>query len=143
MNYTFELNFYYGIIGYTDLCLLSPSCSGLQTMVDIVRTYCEENGIKISVNRNGKKSKTKCMLFNSKLQPAAIRFYGFSLPYVEKWVHLGTIIHRDERSEHDILKSRGEFIGSIHSLYQELGRINPLIFETSLYLSVVTLWLRE
>ena len=121
--------FYYGIVGYADdLCLLSPSRSGLQTMVDIVRTYCDENGIKISVNINEKKSKTKCMLFNSKLQPAAIRLYGLSLPYVDKWVHLGTIIHRDEKSDHDILKSRGEFIGNIHSLYQELERINPYLF---------------
>ena len=129
--------FYYGILGYADdLSLLCPSRDGLQRMVDIVRSYCDENGIKISVNINEQKSKTKCILVNSKLHPVKIRLYGLSLPYVDRWIHLGTVIHKDEKSDYDVLKTRGEFISNIHSLYQELGRINPY-----LYIKLVNIYL--
>ena len=122
-------SFYYGVLGYADdLALLCPSREGLQMMVNIVREYCDQHGIKISVNIQESKSKTKVLLFNSKLKPAKIRLYGLSLPYVDQWNHLGTIINRDESSSYDILKCRAEFISNIHCLYQELGKINPYLF---------------
>ena len=119
----------YSILGYADdLSLLSPSREGLQAMVNFVRSYCDEHGIKISVNIDPKQSKTKCIIFNSRLNPANIRLYGISIPFVEYWNHLGTTIQRNERTDQDINKCRGEFIGNIHSLYQELGYVEPNLF---------------
>ena len=119
----------YSILGYADdLSLLSLSREGLQQMVNLVRDYCDDHGIKISVNIDPSKSKTNCIIFSSNLNPERIRLYGLSIPYVTRWSHLGTTIQKDERSEFDINRSRGEFIGNIHSLYQELGHIDPQIF---------------
>ena len=122
-------NFNYGILGYADdLSLLCPSRQGLQKMVNMVRTYCDLHGIKISVNINPKRSKTKCMVFNSKLNPTCIKLYGISVPYVSEWKHLGTTIQQDEQADQDIKRTRGEFIGNIHALYQELGYVKPHLF---------------
>ena len=122
-------NYDYSTIGYADdLTLLSASRQGLQSMVNLVREYCDEFGIKISINVNPKKSKTKCLIINSKLNPVNIKLYGISIPYVTRWNHLGTMLQKDEKSDSDINRCRGEFIGNIHSLHQELGLIDPYVF---------------
>ena len=95
---------------------------------DIVRDYCDEYGIKISINIDPKRSKTKCLVFNSKFNPVNIKLYGISIPYVDQWNHLGTTLQANEHSEFDINRCRGEFIGNIHALHQELGIIDPYVF---------------
>ena len=50
------------------------------------------------------------------------------MPYVTEWKHLGTTIQQDENVDQDIKRSRGEFIGNIHALYQELGYVEPHLF---------------
>ena len=128
-------NHNYSILGYADdLSLLSLSREGLQQMVNLVRNYCDDHGIKISVNIDPKKSKTNCIIFSSHLNPVRIRLYGLQIPYVTRWSHLGTTIQKDERSEFDMNRCRGEFIGNIHSLYQELGHIEPQIFLKLVYI---------
>ena len=125
-----KINSYsYSILGYADdLSLLSLSREGLQQMVNLVRDYCDNHGIKISVDIDPSKSKTNCIIFSSHLNPERIRLYGLHIPYVTRWSHLGTTTQKDEMSEFDMNCSRGEFIGNIHSLYQELGHIEPQIF---------------
>ena len=119
----------FSILGYADdISLLSASRQSLQTMIDIVREYCDEYGIKISINANPKKSKTKCLVINSKVNPVPIKLYGMSIPYVTQWTHLGTMLQINEGSDFDINKCRGEFIGNIHSLHQELGYVDPYVF---------------
>ena len=122
-------NYNYGILGYADdLSLLCPSREGLQLMVNKVRDYCDNYGIKISVNIDQKKSKTTCINFTNKLNPVCIRLYGLHIPYVTRWSHLGTTVQKDEQLDYDMNRCRGEFIGNIHSLYQELGHIEPQVF---------------
>ena len=122
-------NFYYGMLGYADDCsLLTPSREALQKMLDICRNYFEEHGIKISVNDNLKKSKTKCLAFNVNLQPANIMLNGKPLPWVDSHEHLGHMIHKDESMCHDLLNKRGEFISKVHALRQEFGDQSPDVF---------------
>ena len=131
-------SFYYGILGYADDCsLISPTRQGLQCMVDIVKKYCDEYGITISTNADIKKSKTKCIIFNSDHQAENIKLYGVPLPWVDSWEHLGHVIHRDESPSHDLLQKRGEFIGKVHNLRQELGAVDPKVFLilTQIYMS--------
>ena len=129
---------YFGILGYADDCsLLCPSREGLQCMINIVRAYCDDHGIQISTNVDLEQSKTKCIAFNCDVPSVTIDLYGVPLPWVESWKHLGHIIHQDETSSHDTMLKRGEFIGKLHSLRQELGAVEPKVFLvlTNIYLS--------
>ena len=122
-------NLYYGILGYADDCTLTcPTRSGLQKLIDLVALYCDKHGITISTNQDLAKSKTKCIIFNSDFPAVNIKLYGVPLPYVDHWKHLGHIIHRDESPSHDTLHKRAEFIGKIHALHQEMGKIDPKVF---------------
>ena len=131
-------NFYYGILGYADdLALLSPSREALQKMLSICEKYFVEHGINISVDRNPDKSKTLCLAFNVPSEPARLKLYDLYLPWVKSAKHLGHLVHTDESSHHDVFQRRGEFIGKVHSLRQELGNQHPHTFMSlvQIYLS--------
>jgi hypothetical protein len=120
---------YYGLLGYADDCaLLSPSWEALQELLNICQKYFELHGIKISVNVNLKKTKTKCLAFNTKSVPANIMLYNKPLPWVDSYKHLGHLVHTDEHTSHDIYAKRGEFISNLHALRQELGSQHPDVF---------------
>ena len=119
---------FYGLLGYADDCaLLSPSREGLQKMLNICIKYFQDHGIKISVNVIESKSKTKCLAFNSTLNPAKLSLYNLSLPWVTSAVHLGHIVSTEDDAK-DILSRRGEFIYNVHQLQQELGDQHPDVF---------------
>ena len=119
---------FYGLLGYADDCaLLSPSREGLQKMLNICIKYFQDHGIKISVNVIESKSKTKCLAFNSTLNPAKLSLYNLSLPWVTSAVHLGHIVSTEDDAK-DILSRRGEFISNVHQLQQELGDQHPDVF---------------
>ena len=85
-----------------------------------------------------KKSKTKCIAFGLKtLTPEPIILEGKQLPWVDSWPHLGHLLHRDESLDHDLLQKRGQFIGKLHSLKQEFGNQDPIVYTklVSIYLS--------
>ena len=122
-------SYFYGVLGYADdFSLLSPSRDGLQCMVNLVKDYCQEHGIKISTNENIRKSKTKCIVFNYSGEVANIMLYDKPLPWVDSHLHLGHTITKTENNSCDILQSRAEFISNIHALYQELGHTPPNVF---------------
>ena len=97
-------------------------------MIDIVQSYCDKHGIQLSTNQDLSQSKTKCIIFNSDLETENVLLYGVPLPWVDSWKHLGHTIHRDMSSSHDILQRNAEFVGKIHALQQELGRVDPKVF---------------
>lgn len=122
-------NFYYGMLGYADDCsLLAPSRQALQKMLIICQNYFDEHGIKISVDKILKKSKTKCLAFNVESVPANIMLYGKPLPWVESYKHLGHLVHVDENMCHDLLNKKAEFKTKAYSLRQELGNQDPDVF---------------
>ena len=137
---------YYGIQCYADDCaLLSPDLAGLQKMMDICKKYFDNHKISISTNIDLKKSKTKCIAFGTKatlapikLKEEGIPFYAQKqLPWVDTWPHLGHCFHEDKSPDHDLLQRRGQFIGKLHSLRQEFGDKDPIVYTNlvSIYLS--------
>ena len=123
-------NQFMGVHGYADdIVLLSPQRSGLQKMVDICNKYFENHGITISCDINPKKSKTKCMVFNSNnIKPANIMLNNIPVPWTDKYVHLGHVITDDEDMCHDLNSKCGQFNQKVHSLRQEIGEQDPAVF---------------
>lgn len=129
---------FFGAYGYADdIALVSPDRKGLQKMLDICVKFFDKHGIQVSYDVNPKKSKTKCISFNLKdTIPMNITINNTPLPWVDTYKHLGHIIHKDESWCHDMLIKRGEFIGKVHSLRQELGGQSPEVF-----IKLVTIYL--
>ena len=136
---TFSRTHFFGMSGYADDCaILSPDREGLQKMLNICKDYFDKHKIVISTNIDLKKSKTKCMIFGSKYEPVKIRLNdGRILPYADSWPHLGYLLNKDQSSDHDLLKKRGEFIGKLHALKQQLGTTDPIVYTrlVSIYLT--------
>lgn len=119
-----------GLTGYADdLVLLSPSVKGLQCMVSLANKTFNDLGLKISVNHeNPEKSKTKCLAFGLKNDPAPIYLDGSPLPWCDSYKHLGHILCKDGSLKMDIDKKRTSFIGMFHALRQELKQQHPLVY---------------
>ena len=121
-------NYAYSILGYADdLTLVSPTCEALQQLISMVEEYCSHMGVKISVDSNPIKSKTKCLAFHQNLPPTNMSVYGIQIPWVKQAVHLGHTINTDECTSHDASEKRGTFIGKTHALQQELGDQHPTV----------------
>ena len=124
-------NVFYGIAGYADdLVLLSPDIVGLQKMFDISKSFLEDLGLKISINRlEPDRSKTKCVAFGSKRNPFInIKFNDFDIPWANSYKHLGHILYKDGSLSHDVEFKRKAFIGSFFQLKQELKSQHPSVF---------------
>ena len=101
-------------------------------MMDICKSYFDEQPNQCNFVKN----KTKCIVFGSNEVPAPIRIFdeniawedSKALPWVESWPHLGHLLHQDESLDHDLLQKRGRFIGKIHSLRQEFGQKDPIVY---------------
>ena len=77
-------------------------------------------------------------MFGSKLDPVKIKLNDRRiLPFVESWPHLGFKLHKDESPDHDLLIKRGQFIGKLYSLRQQIGNVDPLVYTklVSIYLT--------
>ena len=71
--------------------------TGPQKMVDICKLFCDNHGLKISVDRDPNKSKTKCVQFNNvNTSPANIVLNNIPVPWSDSYKHLGHIISADE-----------------------------------------------
>ena len=120
---------FYGAIAYADdFALLAPSREALQSMIKIVEKFCSGRGITISTNPIVKKTKTKCICFNTKEAPRALKLYNKPLPFVETWPHLGHTICVDETPTVDMELRCNQLIGKFHSLAQELGPQEPRVY---------------
>ena len=58
--------FYGAVIHADDIFLLSASRNGLQAMIDICHNFVSARNLKFGTNSNPEKSKTKCIIFESK-----------------------------------------------------------------------------
>ena len=98
-------NLFYGIVGYADdLVLLSPDLQGLQSMFNIAKSFLDNLGLKISVNRiNPLKSKTKCLAFGLKHDPSVcLKLNDFNIPWCDSYKHLGHTLYRDGSLKLDV-----------------------------------------
>ena len=124
-------NVFYGIVGYADdLVLLSPDLQGLQCMFDIAKSFLDKLGLKISVDRiKPLKSKTKCLAFGSKYDPAVfIKLDNFEIPWCDSYKHLGHTLHKNGSLKLDVDIKKRSFIGTFYELKQELKSQHPLVF---------------
>ena len=124
-------NLFYGLIGYADdLVILSPDLQGLQNMLNITKSFLENLGLKISINQvNPGKSKTKCMVFGRKNDPATfVKLNDFNLPWCDSYKHLGHILSKNGSLEQDADWKRRIFIGTFFELKQELKSQHPKVF---------------
>ena len=123
-------NVFYGILGYADdLVLLSPNRNGLQSMLNLAKSFFDKLGLKISVDHvNPKKSKTKCVSFGLKQDPLPISLDGIDLPWSDKYVHLGHVLSKDGSLKFDVDLKRRSFIGKFHEFRQELKNTHPVVF---------------
>ena len=120
---------YYGGIAYADdVTLLAPTREGLQELINICEVFFSNLGIKISVDTNVAKSKTKCMVFPPELAITPLVLYNQPLPFVSKSEHLGHLLSDDEDTSHDLEIKRREFVAQFHSLRQELGNQSPVVY---------------
>ena len=101
-------------------------------MVDICQRFAEKFNLRFSTNpQNVSKSKTKCIIFSSKVTErrnvSPILLDGAPLPWVEELKHLGNIVQSDNSMTTDITVKRAKFIGKVHSLNQEFYFCNPYV----------------
>ena len=120
---------YYGLFGYADdLVLLSPDRSGLQQMINITSAFLKDLDLIISVDNNvPSKSKTKCVVFGSKLNPTCVQLNGVNLPWSDSFNHLGHLIYKNGNFDCDAESKRKSFCGQFHALRQELGKQSPIV----------------
>ena len=121
---------FYGIVGYADdLVLLSPDFRGLQCMLNITKSFLDNLGLKISVNRiQPQKSKTKCLAFGLKRDPQmSIKLDDFNIPWCDTYKHLGHTLYRDGSLKLDVDLKKRSFIGTFFELKQELKSPHPLV----------------
>ena len=124
---------YFGCFAYADdLALLAPSREALQALINKCSEFFSKHGIKISTHEDVKKTKTKILVFGLKNNPTPFTLNNKQLPIVDSWQHLGHLVHCDGSSKHDLEEKRRYIVGKIHSLYQELGNLHPVVLFTIL-----------
>ena len=134
-------NVYFGCFSYADdVALIAPSREALQILINRCYSFFKIHGITISTNPDIKKTKTKVLVFGVKSKPAPLLLNGKQLPTVDSWYHLGHLIHSDESFHHDFDEKRRAIVGKIHSLNQELGPQDPMVYFKLLRIYVLHLY---
>ena len=112
-----------------DLCLITPSRSAMQQLLDICQTYCSE----YCLNFNSKKSKT--LLFGPSLKTSVqpLTLNCATIDFVDNWKYLGTTVVAGKNlsfTSHDDLHS---FYRSTNSILPFLKSPNELVLMQLLY----------
>ena len=121
---------FFGCFGYADdLFLLSASRYGLQSMVNVCANFAAKQNLKFITNPIASKSKTKCIIFSSKLNDRKdvlyVKLNGNDLSWVEEVKHLGNILESSNSMKRDLAIKKGRFIGKVNSLAQEFHYVTP------------------
>jgi hypothetical protein len=114
-------NKYFGTLAYADdVTLLSPTATGLQSMVDM----CEQYGVEYGMQYNVKK--TVCTLFTRqrRIQKPQIMLSGKALQWVECVKHLGNFVSHDLSETEEISKKKCDLIGRVNAIVGGLTGVN-------------------
>ncbi len=112
---------YVGAPSYADdMTLVCPSVKGLQRMVDI----CAEYGMSYDVKYNEKKS--VCIVFDRKREQKTVDIYlnGNKLECVQNVKHLGVYISNDMNNGYELIKKKGNFIGTANHVLSKYGKMS-------------------
>ena len=113
-----------------DVCLLAPSRSSMQTLLDICSNYAASWCIKF----NGRKSKLMYFgkAFNS-FPCAPIYLDGTSLEFTHEWKYLGVNVKSGKGFSCSILKPRSAFYRSCNSILNVLKGPSEIVQMKLLY----------
>ena len=105
-----------------DMCLAAPSLGGLQRLLKIVETYCQDWNIML----NPKKSKN--MQFGKKVKSLPpILLDDKCLDWVEKWSYLGVTLSSHKQFNCCIADKLKSFYRSANAILRIEGRSNELV----------------
>ena len=119
-------NSYFGAVGYADdMILMSPTVSGLRSMLKI----CEEFGEQFGVQYNPKK--TVCIMFSRRLGTIkpVIKLCGSEIKWVDTIHHLGNVISCNLTEAHDVKHKKGDLIQRVNSVLSTLDGSNDQILK--------------
>ena len=118
-----------GVVGYADdLLLMTPSRSGMETMLRICEQYAAENNLEFSTDPNPDKSKSKCIFMSGhmkKAQPVNLQLYGVDLPWIKTATHLGHELSSECNMEEDMRCKRGAFISKSAEVRESFDFAQP------------------
>ena len=98
-------------------------------MINLTKSFFDNLDLVISLNiLQPDKSKTKCVAFGVKADPAPLWLGNDTIPWSDQYKHLGHILYRNGKSMHDCVLKRRIFIGKYHSLCQKLKQKDPLVY---------------
>ena len=113
-----------GIFGYSDdNWLIAPSISALQDMMITCQEFAATHNLRFSTDPDPKKCKTKCMAFlhHQRVLPS-IELCGNPLPWVDKLLHLGTLVsNKVDGGQADLDQKMGRYIDKNCSINQEFS----------------------
>jgi hypothetical protein len=109
-------NNYYGALSYADdLCILSPTVSGLRKMLNTCEIYGNEYDVLFNP------SKTQCMKFSREGTNCSnnvnVSLCGKNLSWVNCFKYLGNWISADLSEYSEVTKKLGNFYGNVNNLY--------------------------
>ncbi len=93
-----------------DIKLLSPSATGLQTIVDVCADFGQENSITF------KEKKSVCIKFGSDSQKPDILLNGKELKWESKVKYVGNVLNPCLHDKDDIQLKRQEFFQQVNKL---------------------------
>ena len=107
-------NHFYGALSYADdLCILSPTVAGLESMLNVCGLYGKEYDVQFNPN------KTKCMEFTKRKGDIKMRspvLCGKDLEWIKSFKYLGNWVAHDLSEEIEINKKVGSFYASYNHL---------------------------
>ena len=124
------------IIYADDICLISPSFSGMQKLLDI----CGNVGTHLSIKFNPIKSVSMVFLPKryKKIMPEFdLILHGTRLIFVKSTTYLGHVISNDLSDENDMLKTRRSIYAKGNTIIRKFSKCSSKIKET-LFRSYIT-----
>ena len=122
---------YVGGLAYADdIVLLSPTVSGLQSMLDMCGRFAEDNSMKFNVQ------KCSVTVFSRKsvTTDLYLRLCGHTVPVTNQFTHLGTLFKGDRDVSSSVKARIAKFYGAANAV---VGRMGLLCREEEIWKKVM------
>ena len=122
---------YVGGLAYADdIVLLSPTVSGLQSMLDVCGGFAEDNFMKFNVQ------KCSVTVFSRKsvTTDLYLRLCGHTVPVTNQFTHLGTLFKGDRDISSSVKARMAKFYGAANAV---VGRMGLLCREEKIWKKVM------
>ena len=104
-----------------DMAVLSPSLKGLQKLLDLCSSYCEEWDIRLNA------SKTKNLFFGSKNAPSHhVQLNNVDIPWESKWKYLGINLKSGQNFGCCMLEAIAKYYRALNAILRVEGRSNDM-----------------